>query len=259
MNALREFPGVDLRRVEEAGLNGLQTQRQLFYDGWLLRVSPGKAKRGRSVNAHFGSTLPLAQKIAYCERAYEKRGLPTLFRITPFVAPAGLDDALAGRGYEEFDPTLVQLLSLERMPEMPAVGGWDLVVPTAEQFVDALSDLHQTTPEQRAAHLERLRETPLPTRSVLAMHDGRPIGTGSVAMEDGFAGVYSIATAPAFRGRGVATGIIGTLLTWAWEHGAAHAYLQVGADNQRAISVYRKFGFADAYTYHYRARPGECR
>ena len=44
---------IDARRVEEAGLNALQTQRQLFYDGWLLRVSPGTARRGRSVNAHF--------------------------------------------------------------------------------------------------------------------------------------------------------------------------------------------------------------
>ena len=50
------FDGLDLARVEEIGLNALQTQRQLFYDGWLLRVSPGKAKRARSVNAHFGST-----------------------------------------------------------------------------------------------------------------------------------------------------------------------------------------------------------
>ena len=62
--------GLDLRRVEEASLNALQTQRQYFYDGWVLRVSPGKARRARSVNAHFGSTLPIGQKIAYSERLY---------------------------------------------------------------------------------------------------------------------------------------------------------------------------------------------
>ena len=91
------------------GLNALQTQRQLFYDGWLLRVSPGKARRARSVNAHFGSTLPLADKIRYCERVYEERHLPVLFRMTPFVQPANLGDELAARGYEAFDPTLVQV------------------------------------------------------------------------------------------------------------------------------------------------------
>jgi len=87
-------PAVDPRRVEEAGLNALQTQRQLFYDGWLLRVSPGKAKRARSVNPHFESSLPLPEKIAYCERIYEERGLPALFRMTPFAQPRTLEAAL---------------------------------------------------------------------------------------------------------------------------------------------------------------------
>ena len=58
----RGIDGLDLRRVEEVSLNALQTQRQLFYDGWLLRVSPGKARRARSVTAHFGSTLPVAAR-----------------------------------------------------------------------------------------------------------------------------------------------------------------------------------------------------
>ena len=57
MSDTLHFDGLDLKRVEEVGLNGLQTQRQLFYDGWLLRISPGKAKRARSVNPCFGSTL----------------------------------------------------------------------------------------------------------------------------------------------------------------------------------------------------------
>src|SRR5205085_3257903 len=93
-------PPVDLARIEEASLNALQTQRQLFYDGWVLRVSPGAAKRARSVNPHFGSTLPLAEKIAYCESLYARTSLPVLFRMTPFARPAELADTLQARGYQ---------------------------------------------------------------------------------------------------------------------------------------------------------------
>ena len=77
----------------------------------LLRVSPGSAKRARSVSAHFGSTLPLDEKIAHCDRVYGERELPALFRITPFVNPADLEGALARRGYRPFQPTLVQAVS----------------------------------------------------------------------------------------------------------------------------------------------------
>jgi GNAT superfamily N-acetyltransferase len=66
-----------------------------------------------------------------------------------------------------------------------------------------------------------------------------------------------MATAPAQRGRGIASALLARLLTWAWEHGAAHAYLQVDAANAPALAVYGKFGFATVYTYHYCGRPGE--
>ena len=110
----------DPRRIEEAGLNALQTQRQLFYDGWLLRLSAGKAKRARSVNAHFGSTLPVDRKIEYCERVYAQHGLAPLFRMTPFDRPAELEAALGTRGYVAFEETLVQAAALGQAPELPA-------------------------------------------------------------------------------------------------------------------------------------------
>jgi len=258
MSDALHFDGVDLARVEDVGLNALQTQRQLFYDGWLLRVSPGKAKRARSVNAHFGSTLPLTQKIPYCERIYAERGLPVLFRITPFLHPPQLDAELEARGYETFEKTQVQLTRLDHPPETQRVPGVEFVTPTPAAFAEAVGELQETTSSQRAAFLERLIHTPVTTRTMIAVMDGRPVGTGAVILEDGMAGVYTMNTAPDVRARGIATGILATLLRWAWEHGATHAYLQVSADNLRAVSVYRRFGFVDAYTYHYRGRPGEC-
>jgi GNAT superfamily N-acetyltransferase len=250
---------IDLRRVEEVGLNALQTQRQLFYDGWLLRVSPGKARRARSVNAHFGSTFPVADKIRYCERLYESHHLPVLFRMTPFVHPESLGDELAARGYEEFDPTLVQVAKLDRPPDAVEAEGVDVVTPGAETFADAVALLQGATREQRDAYYERMVKTPQASRALIAHVDGRTVGVGTVMLEDGFAGVFSMATAPDMRKRGVATALLARLLTWAWERGAAHAYLQVDAKNEPALAVYRRFGFATAYTYHYCAREGEAR
>ncbi len=248
----------ELRRLEEMGLNALQTQAQLFYDGWLLRLSPGKAKRARSVNAFFGSTLPLERKIDHCDRTYAQRGLPLLFRITPFVQPALLEAALEARGFLAFETTNVQVATLERPPAAVAVPEVTIEAPEPGAFADAVGELQGASAEQRAAYRERFASSPLRTRGMIAWQEGVPVGSGTVMLEEGWAGVFSMATAAQARGRGIAGALLAALLTWGWERGAQRAYLQVDDDNIRALSLYRRFGFVTAYTYHYRARDGEC-
>jgi GNAT superfamily N-acetyltransferase len=251
--------GVDPLRIEEAGLNALQTQHQLFFDGWLLRLSAGKAKRARSVNPHFGSSLPLAAKIERCERIYAARGLPALFRITPFAKPGDLETALERRGYVVFDPTLVQVVRLADVPEVARRIDVELATPSTAEFVEIAGELRGSTAEQRAAQLERLAHTPLAMQTVVARIGGRAVACGQAALDDALAGIYDMVTAPAFRGRGAATCIVSALIAWARAQRASHAFLQVNDDNAPALAVYRRFGFATAYTYHYRARPHECR
>jgi GNAT superfamily N-acetyltransferase len=245
-------------RIEEAGLNAVQTRRQLFHDGWLLRLSPGKAKRGRSVQPHFGSSLPLAQKIAHCERVYRAYELPTLFRITPFCRPAELDDALARHGYVAFDPTLVQTAPLPAPIDVERADGVDIMVLPMDEFVDAVAELRGSSAMQRDAHRERLAHTPLAVQGVVARIDGRAVASGQVTLEDSLAGVYDMVTTQALRRRGIATAIVGALLAWARQRGATQAYLQVDEDNAPALAVYRKFDFRTIYAYHYRARLHEC-
>lgn len=251
---------IDDARIEEAGLNALQTQRQFFYDGWLLRVSPGKAKRARSVNAHFGSTRPLDEKVAHCDRLYASIDLPLLFRMTPFVQPNGLDAELAARGFVAHETTLVQALALERAPETPPADVETTIVePPVDRFVDAVAALRGSPAGQREAHRERLRDSPLDARRALVLDGDTPVAAGLAAREGDVVGLFDIVTAPAARRRGHATRLASWLLARAWERGARLAYLQVDDANAAAIAVYRRFGFATRYTYHYRARPGECR
>ena len=255
---LDSVAGVSAARIEEAGLNALQTQRQLFYDGWLLRLSAGKARRARSVNAHFGSTLPLAEKIGYCERVFDRHGLPLLFRMTPFVQPAGLAGELAARGFAAFDETLVQAMPLIGPPALPAIAP-DVAVAAsdADTFVDAVCDLRESPAAHREALRERLQHSALDKRFAVVCVDDRVVGAAQVALEGTLAGLFDVVTAEDARGRGYATVACAHLLSWAWQHGAQAAYLQVDAGNAPALAVYRRFGFATIYTYHYRARPGE--
>ena len=252
--------GIDAARVEEAGLNALQTQRHLFYDGWLLRLSPGKAKRARSVNAHFGSTLPLAVKIAHCEALYARHALPALFRITPFDRPADLEATLAARGYEAFEQTLVMATPLAAAPAVaPPAPGITVADVEASAFVDIVGDLRGTPAPQREAHRERLLNSLLANRMLVVRAGGDIACAGQIVIDGELAGIYDVATAEAARGRGYATLACAALLSWASREGARAAYLQVSANNAAAIAIYRKFGFATRYTYHYRGRPGEQR
>ena len=248
----------DARRIEEIGLNNLQSRRQLLYDGWIVFLSPGRAKRARSVNAFYGSTLPLVEKIGRCESLYARHGLPALFRITPFVHPARLDATLAARGYVEFEPTLVMTASLDAPPVRPYLVDLEMTAPLPETFVDVVGAMRGSPPSQRAAHLERIAQSPHDIRPVVAYRDGRPVASGVLSVEGDVAGLFDIVTEPALRGQGIGSEVVGTLLARAWERGARTAFLQVAEQNAAAISIYRRYGFVDRYRYHYRARPGEC-
>jgi ribosomal protein S18 acetylase RimI-like enzyme len=242
-----------LRRLEELSLNSSAPPGQLLYDGWLLRLLPGKAKRPRSVNPVYASTLPLEEKVAHCERVYGAARLPTLFRITPVALPADLDARLEARGYGRFDTTSVQSAPI---PQSVA-GGEAASVMNLRAWVDAVGELRGSSPEHRAAHLARLEANPLAVRGVAVHSAGRVLATGLTIVEDEFAGLFDIATHGEARRQGHARAVVAALLATARGLGARHAYLQVAADNAPALALYRQFGFEERYVYWYRGREGE--
>lgn len=253
-----EFAAIDdalAARIEEAGLNASQPPEQLLYDGWLLRLSPGKARRARSINAIADGRLGLQAKIDHCRALYARAGLPCLFRITPFSRPPGLDETLARRGFVAEDETRVMTLSL---------GG---ALPPADhplqeigivEFARGAGELRSSSAQQVQAHAARLAASSpmLKTRRLARVEGGRTVAVGQSVQEAGLVGLYDIVTAEEARNRGLATALTVELLRRASEEGAALAYLQVSADNIAARHVYRKLGFADCYAYRYRIEPG---
>ena len=243
----------DARRLEELGLNSSAPPGQLVYDGWLLRLLPGKAKRARSVNAIYPSVLPLATKLPYCERLYREAALPALFRITPFSQPEALDGELERRGYARFDETAVESCDID--PHR--LGGEAARAMPLEAWVEAIGALRASPETHRRAHLARLQGMPLKLRAVALEASGRIVATGLTMIEDDCAGLFDIVTHDQERRRGYARTIVASLLREAWELGARHAYLQVQVDNAAARRLYAQFGFEERYMYWYRGRTGE--
>lgn len=251
-----------LARVEDAGLNASAPSQQRWMDGWLVRLSPGKAKRARCVNAVAPGVRPLPDKLAACATLYREAGLPWLFRITPFSQPADLDGQLAARGFLSEDDTRVMVctdlpaaIAEAAASPPPAVDmSWREIDPA--DYAPIVGAWRGTPAEGVQAHVERLRTCPVAYRAWIGCDaTGELLAGGQTAAEDGLVGLYDIFTAPAARGQGLATALCGALLAAAREGGAEVAYLQVDADNRAARRIYERLGFTDAYAYHYRLAP----
>ena len=249
----------DIRRLEELGLNSTAPTSQLLYDGWLLRLLPGKAKRARSVNAVYPSTRPVEEKIGYCERFYREVGLPPIFRITPFSQPPDLDAQLDRLGYLRFETTAVEgaVLVPARFTDSAADANINLEPIDLPNWVDAIGELRDSPRCHRAAHLARLEGSPLPMRALAIKENDQIVATGLTIVEDGCAGLFDIVTHSDVRRKGHARRLVTGLLRAAWDLGARQAYLQVKADNAPARALYAPFGFAERYVYWYRGRPGD--
>jgi len=253
-NAAMPLPSA--RRLEELSLNASGAFQSLLYDGWLLGYRPGPTKRLRCVNAFYASTLPLELKVEHCCRFYESIGLPAIFRVLPFSQPSELDAWLQHAGWEALERTLVQRACLDVAPP-PAPATREVALLPVPEWHAAAAALLAVTPEALAHQVERSRSYPLPHVGAILRRDGEVVACGLLKLEADHAGLFVVNTAPKLRGKGCGRSIVAALLAEAARLGARAAYLQVTAANTAALALYRHFGFATAYDYWYRARPGE--
>lgn len=243
-------------RLEDAGLTSSQPPQQSIYDGWLLRYSPGKAKRARSVNAIGPGRLPLERKFVDVAAFYRRIGLPCLYRITPYSEPAMLDRALDMAGYTACDESRVMALELSRAaaPDAPAVQSIDV---DAAEFAQIAGRLRESPAAVVAAEAQRIAQSALPALYVVIRAGSDTVACGNLVIDHDCAGIFNMVTAAAERSRGYATAIVRALLGRAAEAGVHFAYLQVDAANAPARHVYQRFGFRDRYAYWYRLAPNE--
>ncbi|MBI3959829.1 MAG: GNAT family N-acetyltransferase [Chloroflexi bacterium] len=249
-----------IRIIEEASLNAWPARQQLVDGGWLIRFNDGYTRRANSVNPIHPSESgewELLKRVAKWERFYGERGRPAIFKITPLVQPLHLDTFLAERGYRYEAPTGVRIRTLAEALTPPASlpDGHAVVESTlSDVWLESYTAFSATPPETLAPMRAILDNIAPACCYVTQWVGGVPVASGLGVLEGALFGLYDIVTSPAQRGKGYGVHLLHTLLAWAREQGASHAYLAVMDDNAPALRLYDKWGFVEVYKYWYRVR-----
>jgi ribosomal protein S18 acetylase RimI-like enzyme len=237
-------------KLERMGGRAWPARIEKRLGGWILRAADGVTRRANSV-------LPLGDpRLANLETAiqrvtqfYREQNLPPRFQMTIASQPPNLEDLLVARGFKEELRVIVQIASA---PTENAVEQKQKVAVTA-------------TPRQgwfaAYAQAEGYDETSLAVRRVIMGRVSQPkayaaaligettVGVGFGVLDQGWLGIFAIATLEQYRRQGIATAITRALRQWALSKGVQRSYLQVSEDNEPAKRLYAGLGFKDYYVY----------
>lgn len=249
-----------IRRLEELALNAWPALQTLHLDGWVLRFADGYTRRANSVNPLYRPQGDLDRNLTLAEAHFARRGLPTVFKLTPAAEPAGLDAALAARGYAEDARTSVQLLDLGALA--PTEPGGTVTCPSSVEVAEALTDdwlaavgVLAAIPARHQPTLRRMLGLLAPQAAFATLaSEGQVVACGLAVLEAGHVGLFDIVTHPAHRRQGHARRLILDLLAWGKQQGAHTGYLQVMLNNPAALALYAGLGYREVYQYWYRGR-----
>ena len=240
--------------AEEACLNAWPALKEIFYDGWLIRLANGETRRTNSVNVIGSGTRALEEKIGHCERIYEAHGQPTYFRIRSNDDPL-LEDVLEARGFRAEDETRTLYMDFEVTP--PETSPRTIEISEgrpSEEWLKAHERFCGRPPPKDDTRRRLLDLVALPV-AFAATRDanGCIVSVAYGAIHDRLVSLQWVATDPARRREGLSRATLSDLLMWAERRGAEGACLQVLAANRPAVKLYESMGFErELYRYHCR-------
>lgn len=182
---------------------------------------------------------------------------PLWWQVGPSSSPPDLARLLRKRGFvpKGTAPGMAMALPAKHRHDR---GPADLAV----ERVDDEADLHDwfqplapeigLPPEEIDAAVRGRREASLPKAPgfvhFLGRIRGRPVGSASLFILEDVAGIYDVATLPAWRRKGIGTALTLACLDEAHEAGLHVAVLQASRD---AVHLYRRLGFRQYATFRF--------
>ncbi|HWA17434.1 MAG TPA: GNAT family N-acetyltransferase [Devosia sp.] len=236
--------------IERAGLKawpGIEVE----WDGaWVRRASNGYTKRANSAQCFDPEDDANAgHRVAETRRWFEDRGLRAVFRVNLLTGPnlaAALDDA----NWDTIDHS--RLMAME-LPVLAADPRGEVRGVHDPEFLAAQQQLKGTSDEEMAKLRAILDVLEVPAVGiVLRADDGRAVSSALMAVADGIVITGNVVTDSRERRKGYGVAMMRTGLAWAAKEGARFAALNVAADNEAGLALYRSLGYRAQYDYAYR-------
>jgi GNAT superfamily N-acetyltransferase len=234
--------------IEPISARGWPAAEHADLGGWRLYASRGWSGRINTCWQPGPPDIPLEAAITAVEAWYRARAFPPRFKIVEQgEAAAELMTRLEARGYRSHTATLTMTGPLIGEPDpqiriSPRLG---------EAFRCVFAHPGFGRAEDAQERLEALARIPAPRGFALARVDGVPAAVGVCAIEGEWSGVMGMRTLEAHRRLGFGRRIFRALGAHALAAGARYGYLQVDADNAKAIALYESEGYESRYLYRY--------
>ena len=239
--------------MDEAGVEALERDtvaavappEVLEIGGWLVPLDNGTIGRSRSAVPLRHDIGPEA--IGEIVAAYLDRGLPPRFRIADVASLDAVRAALAARGFAAEQPTIFKTGSTADMARLSDGAAMLLSEPSEAWAAVFLGEGFDAAADaRRIAALTRS-----PDAVYGAAGEGAEIqAVGVMSFGAQWAGVHGMRTAPAHRGKGLASRILATLGAAAQARLVDRVFLQVEEANP-ARRIYRAAGFTPIWRYRY--------
>jgi ribosomal protein S18 acetylase RimI-like enzyme len=243
---------MDIAGLERIAARAWPAREEAHLGGWLLRAASGHTGRANSCWTLALPDRSVNEAIVAVEDWYAMRGLTPVFRTTDgATVPVNLADLLVARGYAAEIETVMMLGPLTARADAQVS-----LSPAGDAgFREVLFGVQHRGDGDAAERLEVLSRIPSPVTFAKLDVDGRPTAVGVCAVEGEWAGISAMRTLAEARRQGLARRVVGALHAFAAKAGARRAYLQVEAQNEPAIALYRSLSFAPAFGYrHWRKR-----
>jgi len=237
----------DIESIERATLAAVAPERVEALPGWLLPMDHGTVGRAHAAVPLFHDPSRIAPWAAVSE-LYRAAGYRPVLRLPDGAAFAGMRAELAAAGWLRVQPTQVQVAPLAGLLDA------DTSTCTLDQRPDAAwmamflgEGLDPVDGASRSAALARAQDSRYASLRV----DGDTRACGMACFAQGWLSVHGMRTAATHRGQGLATRVLAAMAQEALARGINRVFLQVDASNAPAVSLYRRLGFVEAWTYAY--------